>query len=387
MLHSEHPTLAANARAVVGHVARWRSTLVPSPGASSWLHHDDFGERSEQLAGHLEGILDLAGQGRFPSSLALARTALEHHVLDRLLLLADRYTEMIRPEDPAVIQTWEAEWEAKSEGWTNGVVSFDRVKNGTAVRLVRTGYVVRDDAGVERERVSPYSPALDHYNALLGHPDLQASVNQPFDDLEDRAGWARRNQAIYGAFIRWGSLCSNLELCELLTPLELVQLKVHYSFLSAFTHATKSGYDLGRINRPGAPSSDHLLGELALLYVTVIALNEIRAWETYITARPHLLQPLPSDLLDDAEEARAITNYFWLLEGEPQPFDFYQEANRRAHPRLLAGERPDVRPEDLRPEDVSYYPNPYERLARMHIGENEMMSGFGVSPAWSTLHW
>jgi len=54
---------------------------------SAWVHHGEFARRTEQLVGHLEATLALAEEGRFPSACAVARTALEHHLLDRLLLL------------------------------------------------------------------------------------------------------------------------------------------------------------------------------------------------------------------------------------------------------------------------------------------------------------
>jgi hypothetical protein len=44
----------------------------------------------EELPGHLEAILALAEEGRFPSARAVARTALKHHLLDRPLPRAAR---------------------------------------------------------------------------------------------------------------------------------------------------------------------------------------------------------------------------------------------------------------------------------------------------------
>ena len=31
--------------------------------------------------------------------------------------------------------------------------------------------------------------------------------------------------------------------------------------------------------------------------------------------------------------------------------------------------------------------NPFDRLSRMHVGENENMTGLGFPPAWPTRHW
>jgi hypothetical protein len=138
----EHPTLAALASSLVSVLERWTGEIRVADGASGWMHHGDFAERTEHLGRHLAAIVALANEGRFASLMAVTRTALEHHIIDRLLLLADRYVEIVRPEDPAVIDQWEADWAAKSGPWTRDVESIERVRNGKALRLVRLGHKV-----------------------------------------------------------------------------------------------------------------------------------------------------------------------------------------------------------------------------------------------------
>jgi hypothetical protein len=386
-LTTEHPTLGATATHLVGLVGRWSAEVRSAPGASAWTHHRDLAERTEQLASHLEATLVLAEEARFPSAFVVARTALEHHLLDRLLLLADRYEEILTPPDSGVLGELERTWHEKSEQWTREVVTLERTRSGRSLKLVRLGHNVRDDGGNVREQISPYWVAMEHHDAFLGHPDVQALTVSPFASLDEREDWARHNQALYGAFLRWGSICSNLELSHLASRAEIVQLQVHYAFLSAFTHATTSGYEVVRQAFPNSPPAAHLLGELALLYVATIAVVEMRSWAAYIDGRPRLLRPLDSAVTELANRAGEVTAYFWFLGGEPQPFDYCQEANRRAHPRLLTGQRWEIQPAQLAPEDVGYYAHPYGRLQRMHTGGQELTTGFGFGPSWSTLHW
>jgi hypothetical protein len=386
-LSTEHPTLTATATDVLASMGRWSDEVRPAPGANTWAHHGDFAARTEQLAGHLEATLALAEEGRFPSALAVARTALEHHQVDRLVLLADRYEEIVRPPEPELLEEWEQAWAEKTEPWTRDVASIERVSNGKALRLVRLGHKVLDNAGKVREQISPYWVAMEHYDAFLGHPDVQALTVRPFDSLDERELWARRNQAIYGAFLRWGSICWNLELSELASRAEIVQLQVHYAFLSAFTHATKSGFDVDRRPFPNSPPASHVMGELALLYVATIAISEVKSWAANVGRRVHLLAPLSSTTTDLVTRAEQVTAYFWFLGGHPQPFDYCQEANRRAHPLLLAGQPGEVEPSELQPDDVGYYPNPYDRLQHLHTGGQELTTGFGFAPSWCSLHW
>lgn len=246
-LTTEHPTLAATAAELLAHVDRWSDEVLPAQSASAWVHHGEFARRTEQLAGHLEATLALAEEGRFPSAFAVARTALEHHLLDRLLLLADRYEEIVRPPDPELVEEWEQAWVQKTEQWTRDVVSVERVRNGRALRLVRLGHKVRDDAGNVREQISPYA------------------------------------------------------------------------FLSAFAHATKSGYEVDRRPYPNSPPAPHVLGELALLYVATIAVSELRSWAAYLERRAQLLAPLSSTITELASRAGDVIAYFWFLGGHPSP--------------------------------------------------------------------
>lgn len=386
-LHVEHPTLSGAADSLVSVLQTWHDEVHPSPGASSWLHHNQFTERSEHLAGHLSAVLTLADRGWHQSALALTRTALEHHLLDRLLLLADRYEEIVRPDDPALLQQWESEWTNRSEPWTDDVISVERAAKGRALRLTRLAHAVKGEDGLERERISPYWVAMDHYDAFVGHPDQQASTVRPFDDLETRLAWARQNQALYGSYMRWSSICHNLDLSSLIRPGEILQLHVHYGFLSAFTHATQTGYDLHLRPHAGGPPAEHVLSELSLLYVCTIAIAELDAWATYIDKRPLMLDAVSPIIVDLLDELRPKVSYFWFLGGRPQDFDRYQEANRRAHPLLLTGRRPEIAPNQLSDADVGYYDRPLERLQRLHTGETEGTTGFGYRPLWPRLRW
>ena len=383
---AEHPTLTSIALDTLDVLLDWPSQIEPAPGAGGWLQHGEFAERTQDLADHLRSALVLAELGLFPSALAVARTALEHHLLDRLILLADRYEETIRPLDPSMIDQWEQEFASKSESWTHDVTTFTPTKDRRAAKVVRLGYKITNDQGVVKEHISPYWVALEHYDPFVGHPDHQASTARPFTTVDRLEASARENQALYSAFLRWSSVCSNLQLSALVTPEVLLQLHVHYTFLSAFAHGT-NGRRVALIRgRMDGPSLGHVLGELVVLYTIAIGLAEVRSWESFIERRPQLLMPLDARVRAHLAHATSVIDYFWFLGGSPQPFDFYQEGNRRVDP-LAVSERPRLDLHTIPASDVGYYSNPIDRLRRMHMGESEMMTGFGFAAAWPALHW
>lgn len=386
-LAAEHPTLTANVNAVIELLSEWPVEIEPAPDAAAWMHHVDFAERTQALADHLRGAVLLAESGFLWSALALMRTALEHHLLDRLILLADRYEEIVAPPDPSQTDEWVKEFEAKDAPWTREVASITPVRQGRALKLVRFGHNVVDVDGNVNERISPYWVAVEHYDAFVGHPDLQIATARPFSSLEELEQWARRNQALYSAFLKWSSICWNLQLSGLVMPATLTQLQVHYSFLSAFTHAVNTRRRAIGHTRPGGPSAEHVVGELVLLYAAAIGISEIKAWETYIDGRRSLLAPLSPRITQQVARTEAVVGYVWFLVGGPQPFDLYQEANRRADPLLRSGARSAVTPEMIPEDEVRYYADPVERLSRMHVGEREGTTGFSFAPAWRVLHW
>ena len=88
-LSEEHGSLETLARRSVLALLEIRDSLTPATEQGSvWMQHFDFAERAGDLAEHLNAALTLADQALYASSLALVRTALEHQVLDELLLLA-----------------------------------------------------------------------------------------------------------------------------------------------------------------------------------------------------------------------------------------------------------------------------------------------------------
>jgi hypothetical protein len=82
--------------------------------------------------------------------------------------------------------------------------------------------------------------------------------------------------------------------------------------------------------------------------------------------------------------AARTTIYFWYPRiGEPAPYDFFEEANRRAFLQGR-GDRDELAPgpEDIPAAEVSYHSNPLERLERLHSGAREITTGYSYAPLW-----
>jgi hypothetical protein len=365
-----------------------RDSLTPATEQGSvWMQHYEFAERAGDLAAHLHAALTLADQALYASSLALIRTALEHQVLDELLLIATLYGQTLEITDDQ-----HAEFESERLAGTRWptAVRFERRKKTSY--LVRQGHDVRDPTtGQVTQQLSHYYVVLEHHQGTLGSAGVQELFHNGIGDVEEVKKWARQNQALYNEFLRWSALPENLALNGLIDSREEVALGVHYRFLSNFVHATPTGYkqiELG--SRPvswGRHRPSHHLGELVLLYVVNIARQELRAWQQFVDARSSMIRLDHRDRIDSiVAEAELAGGYLWLRCGGPTDYDRLREANRRVWKQWDKQSdipRPTVGPTELAAADVSYYNDVLPRLIALHTGAGvEMTTGFGAKPMW-----
>jgi hypothetical protein len=91
-LRDDHGDLPEHARRVAGRLDRLG---VPLPRSrAGHAQHTKFAERSRHLADHLRAAMLLSDHGHYASALVTIRTARDHHLIDRLLSLADRSVQV-----------------------------------------------------------------------------------------------------------------------------------------------------------------------------------------------------------------------------------------------------------------------------------------------------
>jgi hypothetical protein len=88
-LRDDHGDLASHAEVLLRRLDHLSGLFAPSEVAHD--QHRQFAERCAVLSNHLSGALELSARSRYAAALALTRTSLEHHLVDRLLFLADRW--------------------------------------------------------------------------------------------------------------------------------------------------------------------------------------------------------------------------------------------------------------------------------------------------------
>jgi hypothetical protein len=381
VLTREHATLLHTATDVVddllGFQARLRRSRV------THHQHDVFAERARSLAIYLSSALRLADADEYISAYAVLRAALEHHLMDRLLFVGNRYKQQYNVKKADFQRLERAR--AQGRSGTEDIVRIEYLA-GT-MWVVRSGLHSRDEAGgIRRQTLSIYYFLLDDFDPFVGPPDEQQHLSRGFTLVEHRIQNAQEQRRVYSGALRWPDIKSNLRENRLCSEETLRRFEVHYRFLSAFVHPVPAGYDLvyGR-NRPsGAPRYDHYAAELALLYINKLGASELTFLKRMTTRTPRVrLDDWPTVEAHIAAADASAAHLWFPGVDEPHAYDRVEEANSRGirRGRTLIPMNQRATPDDLKPHQIRYYRNPLQRLIRMHQSFQEL-TGFSYISPW-----
>jgi hypothetical protein len=376
----DHEQLGASAIQLVDAVGSLRQRLISE--GSAYMQHYDCADRARQLASHLRGALALSELHLYPSAFSVIRTAFEHHVFDRLLFLARWLVHVVEGVDGDEF----ARMQSQVASGENGIESVEWLGKPAKgkVRVVRRGVPVTPAGATEPEYdLSVYHAVIEHHMPLVGRPSDQEFLDDGLSTVEERTELAHRQRELYRRYLRWESLKQALLVNKLADQTKLLQLEVHYRFLSTFTHAAQSGYRLVRAET--ANPHDHYAEELVWLYVVEFAASEIEDFLEMSALKPSFgVQDAPG-LTRLVQRCRQHAAHLWFAGGSPHPYDYFEEANRRGFRQVRdrgSSLPPPVRPEELGPEEVGYYSDPMRRLMRLHWTTAEIITGLAYRSPW-----
>jgi hypothetical protein len=376
-LLDSHGDLPAHVDVLLGRLAGLRRLFAPAKVGH--VQHMQHAERARNLADHLQGILVLSSARHYAATFVLARTALEHHLLDRLVFLANRWIVVNDGIKAADALAEEARLAALKAGPRPDIVRWwYEAKSGSMHVIVRGRY--REGHIGRGWTLSPYYFRIDQYDPFTVQKSMQGKVATAFQDPESVEAWAAKSAATWSRHFKYRNLRKNLDINQLLRPRLGVQVDVHYAFLSAYVHGAKKAHELvyGHNIPNNVGDFDHFASELALLYVVVIAAAELDVFGRMAQRSPRL--PLHDWLVVKSEvaAARAASGHLWFLSDEPHTYDRIHELDTRTtRPRpgvpFVLPARPD--PSTLDPSEVRYYVNPLDRLVKLHHSYHELMTG------------
>lgn len=377
-----HPELVVAARTVVNELATFGPRLDRYDGVDHEQHRVYLG-RADRLAGHLRVALSAADGAEPASALALMRSALEHHVQDLILHRGTRYVRIQRVTDDAWARI-QAAYEAQGTRWARSLAERPTRSTKGLVTYVFRGIADADaDPATATDLLHPIYFEMDRYEPTAGRPTDQANFDDGIIDDEHRRHVALDNQTRWHQWISWTAQRRSLELNEIFVGRDLVAVDVHYAFLSGFTHATNAAYDaaLGRWGTLSDRDRSELATELVYLYVAWLGAAELRLLTTMADRQPPVRIAGRSEIEELVTIADAACAHLWPPGGVPQHYDRVQTINRLAFRSYReTGKRAKLSPVD--DDRILYYPDPLERLRRMHVSFSEMITGVSYQAPW-----
>lgn len=375
--HDDHGALPAHAERMLSRVEDLHGLSIHD--SSMHVQHIAHANRARQLADHLRGVLALSDARRYPSALVVVRAALEHHLMDRLIFLANRHVETY---GGVTKETLAAE-EAKLAALQATRPDLERWWwDDSGMNVVWRGFHSNRSKKGRGQTVSPYYFRVDDFDPFTGGKKHAAEVASPFWRKAHREDWAAQSLAMWRRYFVHERVLKALDVNHLLPGWMRIQVDIHYGFLSGYAHPSKKGYEafhgLNHPDRLGA--FDHYGSEIALLYVITLAAAELDIFMRMARRKPMLGLRDWDDIASEVRDARLAASHFWFLGGEPQMLDRLDTVHTPAGEDPKWG-RPRRDWRKLRDWDVQYYADPLDRLVRLHHGWSEMSSGLVyVSP-------
>jgi hypothetical protein len=282
------------------------------------FQHGQFAERLESLHMYLAGALALTEQDLYMPTFGLLRSALEHHVQDHLLFLANRYKVTIEDVSDDKLRDWQAAIDEGRAGFED-ILEVRRVGQDTA-EVVRSGpHFTEGGKGPDAPSLSSYYLVMfEQFDPFTGGRRAQDYIGDwPYRD-ETRRRWAASAAKTWRTKLTWQQLTENLRLNGFYTDSELARWYVHFSFLSAFTHPSPRAVEaIYGHNSPKRYGYDHFASELALLYIITVARLELEIFEEMSGREPKVGLDGWDDVRQDIVISKAIASHLWFPTGSP----------------------------------------------------------------------
>ncbi len=338
------------------------------------MRHSDYVDRLDLLTQTLHVALDLVRINEYQGAFVVLRTALEHHLLDRLVFLANRLQFRYRVKNRDIAAE-HARLRSLKGSTRPDIVRWKETQGWFTVIITgihETGRIGKPPT------ISPYWLMLQQYDPFTGKERHQARLTRQFIPPRLHRRAASEARELWKSRFSPSGLTRSLLTNRLLSKAEVVQFDVHYGFLSAFVHPSARAADLALgASRPRpARQYDHYCSELGLLYMATIAAHELRAFQRACRRRPQCELEGWATVEGHLAAADRATAHFWFLGGQPHDLDRFHEANARMFRDRRAG-RPvvPINPAALRSSQVHYYRNPLVRIIELHRSIRELSTG------------
>ena len=335
------------------------------------MYYDDLFDIIKSEFESLDSITELVMKRKFKDSLIILRSVFEMMLFYWLVIHGKKYrflqifTVISNKENTPkkardeTIKKWRKLKKEKNLKFEKVIDMQEEGENKIKVLSEYEGMYERNDIEETGEIIPFYWAVLtDHYNQNVKFNSELPSIKigKSIDEKRIKENLIKQN-TIYSKYIHIDAIIKNLVLNNLISKIEEDHIRVHYNFLSGFTHPTKMRFQFKRNNTPGFLAidvSDEIITEQIMLYVCKfqyhllgILLEKIKKYNSKANIEKYI---------SHIETLKKITLDFWFIHDEPTKYDIVQSEQRKRLSKNLT-----CKNEEL----TVYYENPLIRLKNM----------------------
>jgi len=341
-------------------------------GKISWTFESDAINLFESQIDILKTVRDLVNQNRFVEAFILHRSVFENYFLISLMLkgiiYARRYQVPLKSYKSIKHAYYELKKELKKEivEGRNDIVSFRPVKKYAQIEIIYKGLFSSNGDKL----IPSYYFVFQEYDPVKHRIDKFKSIVSKELFPESIEKLQKTHEYLYNIYLGFDNILKAAILNEFITEEQKIHIKVHYNFLSGFTHLTNKGFNLTR-------SFDwkrtvHYLLELNLLYLLRISRLYLLLLIDFFLNTDHKVKNI-EELIIYLDEMGKKYDYFWFIYNQPSEYDYWRyQTSKEFH----------AKKGKLLDEKIPYYKDPFERLKGQHQSTIELSTGLKYNSPW-----
>jgi hypothetical protein len=208
----DHGTLPVHAERMLRRLETIENLAVT--GETAHMQHMDHAKRVRQLAHHLRAVLLLSEAHHYPSALVVVRSALEHHLMDRLIFLANRYIVTHTTVKKKDVPSWDLKLAAAQAGDQPDIATWFWDQSG--MNVVRRGFHSGKSKKGRGQTISSYYFQVDDFDPFAGPKKYAGRLAAPFWERKHTQQWADESASAWRYLFRHDAVMKALRVNRLL---------------------------------------------------------------------------------------------------------------------------------------------------------------------------
>nr|MBI4156302.1 hypothetical protein [Candidatus Woesearchaeota archaeon] len=350
----------------------------------SWINH--------QIT-TLKDAYSLLSTNSYKSVFSLIRVVFEAYWVIDLSMNGPKFYLNYSPKEghdiQKIYQVWVKDFESNKENKIKqGILEIKHpIKNKIMV-------VYEGRKNQEGKIIQNYYFLFKEYDHEIAHLGLEEDYYESEELGKINEELIKKHKGFKWYFKFNGGIKDNLLLNKLINEEEFERARVHYSFLSMWTHPSMNSIRLiekniyGRGEFEDIKKYDFFLTRLALLYIGNTMCLYLNSFLKF--ARRQIFESKITSIKDEKDFINSVkaylenTNYFWFIYNEPHYYYKWKYASKLLGKQDIE-EIKKLKISDMTASEIEYYKNPIKTLKNLSTSWNNEIIGKYESPIEAEL--